>query len=122
MAMHGPTLTIALVTTHCSLKEATHQLSTDELVRVSKLLHSSLSQRLGREPRIAVLGLNPHAGEGGLFGSEEREVIVPAIASLQNQSISVAGPLAADSAFTLMVRQNYDGFVCCYHDQGADPL
>ena len=122
MAMHGPTLTVALVTTHCSVAEAAATLSRTEIVRVGKLLASSLGQRLGRAPRLACLGLNPHAGEGGLFGHEDAQIIAPAISDLQAEGISCDGPLAADTAFIPTVRQRYDGIICCYHDQGLIPF
>ena len=122
MAMHGPTLTVALVTTHCSIKQAAELLSQGEIIRIGTLLDNALSKRLGRKPRLACLGLNPHAGEGGLFGLEDLEIIKPAVGQLVAQGIQCDGPLASDTAFTPLVRQHYDGFICCYHDQGLIPF
>lgn len=122
MALHGPQLTVALATIHCSLKQAIANLRTADLVHVGRLLHQALSQRRGHPPRLACLGLNPHAGEEGLFGDEEQRIISPAIAAMRKLGLNIDGPLAADSAFTAQQRAHYDGFICCYHDQGLIPF
>jgi len=122
MALHGPSLTVVLATIHCSIVKAAQQLSSTQIVHVASLLHHALTLRLGRTPRLACLGLNPHAGEGGLFGDEETRIISPALQQLAAHGIVVAGPLAPDSAFTPSQRTRYDGYVCCYHDQGLIPF
>jgi 4-hydroxythreonine-4-phosphate dehydrogenase len=90
-------------------------------VRVGKLLHGFLRQRLGRAPRIAVAGLNPHAGEEGQFGTEEQTIIAPAVAELA-QERDFTGPLSPDTVFHRATQGEYDGVLCMYHDQGLIPL
>ena len=97
-------------------------LKKDEIVRVGRLLFAALGQRLGRTPRLACLGLNPHSGEGGLFGDEEAKVIQPALEALADEGIIFAGPLPPDTAFTPRIRRNFDGFLCMYHDQALIPF
>ena len=75
-----------------------------------------------RRPRLALCGLNPHAGEGGLIGGEEKSILAPAAAALRREGLSLDGPLPADSAWRLHVEGTYDGLVCLYHDQALMPL
>jgi 4-hydroxythreonine-4-phosphate dehydrogenase len=91
------------------------------IVRVGRQLAEALRRLRGREPRLAVLGFNPHAGEGGLFGDEEAR-IVPAVGELLQLGIQADGPLPPDTAFTPDARSRYDGWVCMYHDQGLIPF
>ena len=119
MCLTGGALTVALVTAHLPLKEVSASLSTSEILRVGKLLADFLNKRLGRA-RIAIAGLNPHAGESGTMGREEIEIIQPAINALNNPQFT--GPISPDTAFHRAVRGEFDGVLCMYHDQGLIPL
>jgi 4-hydroxythreonine-4-phosphate dehydrogenase len=121
MCLTGGPLTVALVTIHIPLREVSGLLRTDEIVRVGRLLRDFLRARLGREPRIAVAGLNPHAGEDGKFGDEEQKIIKPAVAKLA-ESGSFTGPLSPDTVFHRAASGEFDGVLCMYHDQGLIPL
>jgi 4-hydroxythreonine-4-phosphate dehydrogenase len=119
---HGP-LRVALATTHLPLAEVPRALSTDGLLRVMQVLLHDLKQHFGiAEPRIAVTGLNPHAGEGGHLGREEIEVIAPAIARLRSAGHAVDGPLPADTLFVPSFVQRYDAVLAMFHDQGLPVL
>ena len=120
MCLTGGTLTVALVTAHVPLKDVASLLSAGEIVRVGKLLHDFLTTRLRRDPRIAVAGLNPHAGESGTMGREEIEIIAPAIAALDSPHFT--GPISPDTVFNRAVAGEFDGVLCMYHDQGLIPL
>ncbi|MEO8044126.1 MAG: 4-hydroxythreonine-4-phosphate dehydrogenase PdxA [Spartobacteria bacterium] len=127
MLLTGAGLTVALVTTHIPLREVTEKLRTGEIVRVGSLLADFLSQK---EPaRIAVAGLNPHAGEDGALGREEIEIIAPAVAELnhsslatRHSSLSFSGPFPPDTIFHRAVEGEFDAVLCMYHDQGLIPL
>lgn len=124
MCLTGANLTVALVTIHVPLSQVPVLLSQDEIVRVGKLLAHFCLQKGIAAPRIAVCGLNPHAGENGAFGSEDIEVVAPAVAQL-NQEFSEAefsGPHSADTVFGHAVKGEYDAVLCMYHDQGLIPL
>ena len=121
MCLTGGPLTVALVTIHVPLHEVPRLLRREEIVRVGKLLHGFLQQRLGRAPRIAVAGLNPHAGEEGRFGTEEQTIIAPAVAELA-QDGDFTGPLSPDTVFHRAAQGEFDGVLCMYHDQGLIPL
>ncbi len=121
MLLTGNGLTVALVTTHIPLGEVTKTLRTSEIVRVGKLLGDFVARRGGS--RIAVAGLNPHAGESGALGREEEELIAPAIALLRSHpSISFSGPFSPDTIFHRAVAGEFDAVLCMYHDQGLIPL
>ena len=120
MCLTGGALTVALVTAHVPLREVAGLLSAGEIIRVGKLLAAFLTTRLGREPRIAVAGLNPHAGESGALGREEIEVIAPAILALSSPLFD--GPFSPDTVFNRAVAGEFDGVLCMYHDQGLIPL
>lgn len=121
MCLTGGPLAVALVTIHVPLREVSRLLRTNEIVRVGKLLRDFLRARLGREPRIAVAGLNPHAGEEGQFGDEEGKTIMPAVAELAENG-SFTGPLSPDTVFHRAASGEFDGVLCMYHDQGLIPL
>jgi 4-hydroxythreonine-4-phosphate dehydrogenase len=121
MCLTGGPLTVALVTIHVPLQEVSRLLRREEIVRVGKLLHGFLQQRLGRAPRIAVAGLNPHAGEEGQFGTEEQTIIAPAITELAREG-DFTGPLSPDTVFHRAAQGEFDGVLCMYHDQGLIPL
>ena len=129
MLLTGGKLTVALVTTHLPLREVAAALSQDEIVRVGLLLEDFLHRRRIPKPRIAVAGLNPHAGESGALGREEIEIITPAIAELNSQSPITdhqspifAGPFSPDTLFHHAANGDWDGVLCMYHDQGLIPL
>jgi 4-hydroxythreonine-4-phosphate dehydrogenase len=136
MCLTGGRLTVALVTTHIPLSEVPRALKRSEIVRVGLLLVDFLRcrrTRPGREadrsnnaPRIAVAGLNPHAGESGKLGREEIEIIAPAVAELQskieNRKSKIEGPLSPDTVFHRAAEGEFDAVLCMYHDQGLIPL
>jgi 4-hydroxythreonine-4-phosphate dehydrogenase len=110
------------VSTHCSLAEAIERVTTERVLDVVHLTHDAL-RRFLPAPRIAVCGLNPHAGEHGLFGSEDAERIAPAVVAARAEGIDAEGPLPADTVFHQAVHgRRYDGIVCMYHDQGHAPM
>ena len=115
-------LAVTHVSTHCSLAEAIRRVSAGRVLDVVHLTHDVLHRFLER-PRIAVCGLNPHAGEHGLFGTEDIDHIAPAIAAAQAEGLDVSGPHPADTVFFQAVhRGRYDAIVCMYHDQGHGPM
>jgi 4-hydroxythreonine-4-phosphate dehydrogenase len=129
MLLTGGKLTVALVTTHLPFREVAAALNQGEIVRTGLLLQDFLHRRRIRNPRIAVAGLNPHAGESGALGREEIEIITPAIAELNSQSPLAnhqsqifAGPFSPDTLFHRAVNGDWDGVLCMYHDQGLIPL
>jgi len=125
MLLTGGPLTVALVTAHVPLKEVPRILTVDEIVRVGLLLEDFLLLRLGRKPRIAVAGLNPHAGEDGLLGDEEQRIIAPAVTRLaldHGQRSMWTVPLPPDTVFHRAAAGEFDAVLCMYHDQGLIPL
>ncbi|MGZ5537818.1 MAG: 4-hydroxythreonine-4-phosphate dehydrogenase PdxA, partial [Chthoniobacterales bacterium] len=128
MMLTGGSLTVALVTTHIPLRDVPGALRKDEIVRVGLLLEAFVRQRKSRAPRIAVAGLNPHAGESGTIGREELEIIAPAVAELnsslvtRHSSLVFIGPLSPDTVFHHATAGEYDAVLCMYHDQGLIPL
>jgi 4-hydroxythreonine-4-phosphate dehydrogenase len=127
MLLTGGKLTVGLVTVHVPLREVPGALTTEEIVRVGLLLQNFLRRRGIDQPRIAVAGLNPHAGESGAIGQEENEVIAPAVQQLQSavrnpQSAIFAGPFSPDTIFHHAANGDWDGVLCMYHDQGLIPL
>ena len=126
MVLTGRTLTVALVTVHVPLRDVPDALKTEEIVRVGLLLHDFLRRRGIEKPRIAVAGLNPHAGESGALGREETEVIEPAVQQLQskieNRKSKIAGPFSPDTIFHHAAEGAWDAVLCMYHDQGLIPL
>jgi len=121
MMLYDPTLAVALVTCHQSLASVPASLSTARIVATTLALDTALRGLRGCRPRLAVLGFNPHAGEGGLFG-EEDALIAAAVRQLRRRGLAVDGPLPPDTAFTPANRARYDGFVCMYHDQALIPF
>jgi 4-hydroxythreonine-4-phosphate dehydrogenase len=127
MLLTGGKLTVALVTVHVPLREVSAALTTEEIVRIGLLLENFLRRRGMNQPRIAVAGLNPHAGESGAIGQEENEVIAPAVQQLQSavrnpHSAIFAGPFSPDTIFHHAASGDWDGVLCMYHDQGLIPL
>jgi 4-hydroxythreonine-4-phosphate dehydrogenase len=116
-------LRVALATTHLPLAQVPAAITAPGLVRILRIVHNDLQHRFGIPlPRIAVLGLNPHAGEGGHLGREEIDVIAPTLAALRAEGMRVDGPLAADTAFVPAQRARYDAYLAMYHDQGLPVL
>ena len=122
MCLAGPRIKVTLVTTHLPLQEVPQKIGFHKIVRVAELTVDLLN-RLGLEsPRIGVCGLNPHAGEDGLFGSEDKEIIAPAVMECQSRGLSVSGPEPADTVFVRASRGEFQAVVAMYHDQGLIPL
>jgi len=115
-------LGVVHVTLHEPLRAAIARLSPAGIEAAARRLRPILEQLLGRPPRIAVAALNPHGGEGGLFGDEESRIIAPAVARLAAAGIDVSGPLPADTLFVRAARGEFDGVVALYHDQGHIPV
>jgi 4-hydroxythreonine-4-phosphate dehydrogenase len=123
MMLVAGTLRVALATTHLALREVPDAVTHELLLDVVRVLHDGLRLLFGIEsPRIAVLGLNPHAGESGHLGTEERDVIVPALAALSGAGITTIGPLPADTAFNREKLAGFDAVLAMYHDQGLPVL
>lgn len=116
-------LTVSMVTTHIGYADVPQKLSVDRIHDVITLTHQAMKRMLQREPRLAICGLNPHAGEHGLFGQKEEENhIEPAVMRAREAGIRVEGPLPPDTAFTSSVRSRTDAIVTMYHDQGHIPF
>ncbi len=116
-------LRVALVTTHLPLAEVPRALSRESIVETGEILVRDLTARFGlAQPRIAVCGLNPHAGEGGHLGREEIDVIAPAIAALRARGVRAEGPFPADTIFVPDHARDFDVILAMYHDQGLAPL
>jgi 4-hydroxythreonine-4-phosphate dehydrogenase len=123
MMLASPLLRVVPVTIHVSLRAALAQLSTTRIVDISRATHAALRRDFGiAAPRLAMAGLNPHAGESGTMGLEETALIQPAIDSLRADGMDVTGPHPPDTMFTEAARQNYDAAICMYHDQALIPL
>ncbi|MGB7342764.1 MAG: 4-hydroxythreonine-4-phosphate dehydrogenase PdxA [Pirellulaceae bacterium] len=123
MMLTSETISCVLATIHIPLADVSSSLTTEKVLRAIRQSHVALSRRLGRVPRITVCGLNPHAGENGLFShGEETNIIQPAIDQALTDGVQVTGPLPPDTAFTPAVRAATDVYVCMYHDQGLIPL
>jgi 4-hydroxythreonine-4-phosphate dehydrogenase len=129
MLLTGGNITVALVTSHIPLREVSAALKTSEIVRVGLLLRNFLNTRSHGPARIAVAGLNPHAGESGKIGREEIEIIAPAVAQLNQSPITshhspaiFDGPIPPDTLFHHLANEQWDAALCMYHDQGLIPL
>jgi 4-hydroxythreonine-4-phosphate dehydrogenase len=123
MMLAGQRLKVSLVTIHLSLKKALRVLDRKKIIRTIELTHKTLTGWFGiRDPRVAVAGLNPHAGEQGAFGSEEDTIISPAIQEAQGLGMNVSGPYPPDTLFYWAAQGRYDAVVALYHDQGLIPL
>ena len=127
MMLANDELRVVLVSIHVSLRDALDAVTPANVSQTLLIAHQSLSAILGRPPRIAVAGLNPHAGEGGLFGREELDIIAPAISQAREQGLQVSGPYAPDTVF-MSARSHpgqlseFDAVVAMYHDQGLIPV
>jgi 4-hydroxythreonine-4-phosphate dehydrogenase len=121
MLLAGVKLSVIHVTTHVSLRQACN-LDADRIIRTIQLGNEAMQELGHKKPRIAVCGLNPHAGEHGLFGTEDMQVILPAIESCKAQGIDCEGPVAPDTIFFRAARGSHDLVVAMYHDQGHIPM
>jgi 4-hydroxythreonine-4-phosphate dehydrogenase len=123
MMMYSPAFSVAMVTTHVGYDEVPSLLTTDRIVEVMELAANAISSIENRPARLVCLGLNPHAGESGLFGNhEEEKIILPAIEIAREKGIEVEGPLPPDTGFLPSRRESTDCFVCMYHDQALIPF
>jgi len=123
MMLTSEEITCSVVTAHVGLAEVATLLSTERILEAIELSYDALQRMRGRNVRLVVCGLNPHAGENGLFGNREEErLIVPAIEAARSKGINVLGPLPPDTAFMPANRAKTDGYICMYHDQGLIPL
>ena len=123
MLLANSKVKVALLTTHIPLNKVSESISTKKIIETIKILNENL-KRLWKikNPKICVLGLNPHAGEGGFMGSEEIEIIEPAINALLSEKICVEGPISADTAFIKEKTSKYDAYLAMFHDQGLPVL
>lgn len=122
MMLASDHLVVSLVTIHLGLAEVPGRLTTEGILDTIRLTADAL-RRLGKpDPRLTVCGLNPHAGESGLFGSEETRLILPAIAQARQDGLTILGPLPPDTAFVPDIRDQTDAFIVMYHDQGLIPF
>lgn len=123
MMLASPELRVALATTHMPLSQVPAHITREGLTRTLHIVHAELTAKFGiAEPRIAVLGLNPHAGEGGHLGHEEIDTVIPALDALRGEGMQLLGPLPADTAFVPAMRARYDAVLAMYHDQALPVL
>ncbi|MFC4254822.1 4-hydroxythreonine-4-phosphate dehydrogenase PdxA [Altererythrobacter xixiisoli] len=123
MMLAGPQLRTVPLTVHCALAEVPGRITIDLICRRARIVHAAMQRDFGlATPRIAICGLNPHAGESGRMGREEIETIAPAIARLQSEGIGATGPHPADSLFAPHARDGYDVAIAMYHDQALVPI
>ena len=123
MMLWSPALVVVPVTIHVALRDALAQLSSDLIVTTARIVVAALKARFGlANPRLAVSGLNPHAGEDGSLGSEDKTIGAPAVEILRGEGIEIRGPLPADTMFHAAARQTYDCAICMYHDQALIPV
>lgn len=122
MMLANDELRTVLVSIHVSLRDAIEAVTRERVLLTVRITHAALAASLGRPPRIAVAGLNPHAGEGGLFGREEIEAIAPAVADARGEGVDAHGPFAPDTVFMRARRGEFDAVVAMYHDQGLIPV
>jgi 4-hydroxythreonine-4-phosphate dehydrogenase len=123
MMLWSPALVVVPVTIHVSLRDAIAQLSSDLIVTTVRIVVAALKARFDLvHPRLAISGLNPHAGEDGSLGTEDRDIVAPAIEILRGEGIEVRGPLPADTMFHEAARKTYDCAICMFHDQALIPV
>ena len=123
MMLWSEQLSVVPVTVHISLKDVPSALTTELIVLTGRIVARELRERFGiPNPRLALAGLNPHAGENGTMGTEDASIIVPAIDALRNEGIEAAGPLPADTMFHARARSRYDAALAMYHDQALIPI
>ncbi len=121
MLLASPRLRVSHVSTHCSMLDAVAAVTTDRVARVARLTARAVGPLVERPPKIALAGVNPHAGEHGLFGTEDDREIAPAAELLRNEGIDAYGPVPPDSVFLRALNGDFDAVVAMYHDQGHIP-
>jgi 4-hydroxythreonine-4-phosphate dehydrogenase len=123
MMLWSPELAVVPVTIHLPLKEVPQQLTSELLVETGRIVAHDLTSRFGiPRPRLAIAGLNPHAGEEGAMGDEDIRIVAPAVRRLAAEGIAARGPLPADTLFHAAARATYDVALCMYHDQALIPI
>jgi 4-hydroxythreonine-4-phosphate dehydrogenase len=123
MMLWAPALAVVPVTIHLPLRDAISQLTSDLIVTTARIVVADMKTRFGlANPRLALSGLNPHAGEDGSLGTEDRAVVAPAVEILRGEGIDARGPLPADTMFHAAARKTYDCAICMYHDQALIPV
>jgi 4-phospho-D-threonate 3-dehydrogenase / 4-phospho-D-erythronate 3-dehydrogenase len=122
MALWHPKLVVSHVTDHLPMRQALRAITIPRVKRVVKLTWEALYRAHGKPPRIALAGINPHAGESGLFGLEEIEILRPAMAELQREGYPSSGPYPGDTVFLQGLRGRFDAVIAMYHDQGFGPM
>lgn len=123
MMIAAPVLRVVPVTIHVPLKDVPSLLTTDKIVSTARIVHTALQRDFGIEkPRLALAGLNPHAGEDGALGTEDRDIVRPAVEQLRSEGVDATGPYAADTMFHEAARKTYDAALAMYHDQGLIPI
>jgi len=122
MMFDSPALRVVLVTVHIALADVPRALTSDRVQRTIRLAAQELPRFGVASPRLALAALNPHAGERGLMGSEDDEILAPAVAGCVADGVNVVGPLPADTAFVRARRGEFDAVIACYHDQGLIPV
>ena len=122
MVLTDPKLTVALCTQHCALRDALRRLNPRRIIHVVRETEAFLRRRGIKQPRLALAGVNPHAGENGLFGDEEKRILAPSLIALQREGINITGPHAPDTVFHHALHQGFDAVICAYHDQGLIPF
>jgi len=123
MMLWSPELAVVPVTIHLPLREVFGQLSTSLIVETGRIVARDLAKRFRiARPRLVIAGLNPHAGEDGTLGEEDRAIVAPAVTQLVAEGINARGPLPADSLFNERARATYDAALCMYHDQALIPI
>ncbi len=123
MMLASSQVRVALLTTHVAIADVPSLLSIEETKAIIRITYQDMQQKMGiQQPKLALTGLNPHAGEQGHFGREEIDVLSPALADLKDEGLDVAGPLPADTLFSAEMRSQFDAIVCCYHDQALIPI
>jgi len=122
MMLAGSRLRVTLVTIHEALADVPRLVTFDKVLATIRTTNGDLARYFTPRPRLAVLALNPHCGEGGMFGNEDQDIIRPAVEAARSEGIDATGPLSADTLFHLAVKGDYDAVICMYHDQGLIPL
>ena len=122
MMLAGDRLRVSLVTIHEALRDVPALVTPEKVLSTIRITHRDVGRYFRQNPRLAVLALNPHCGENGLFGDEEMRIIGPAVAAARSEGIDAVGPLSADTLFHFAAKGAYDAVVCMYHDQGLIPL
>jgi len=122
MMLAGTRLRVTLVTIHAALSTVPELITFDKVLATIMVTHRDIDRFFCKNPKIAVLSLNPHAGEGEMFGDHESRIILPAIEEARRRGVNATGPHSADTLFHFAARGDYDAVVCMYHDQGLIPL